>query len=96
MMKTFRLLLGFIIIFPMICPAQKKELLIIGTMHTVPYIVKNAYRPLLKYAIDCVRLYSYMCRPMLQCRSGERVIIHALRLFTTSFSHIKTFIISNC
>ena len=24
MMKTFRLLLGFIIIFPMICPAQKK------------------------------------------------------------------------
>lgn len=51
-MKTFRLLLGFIIIFPMICPAQKKELLIIGTMHTVPYIVKNAYRPLLKYAID--------------------------------------------
>ena len=74
MMKTFRLLLGFIIIFPMICPAQKKELLIIGTMHTVPYIVKNAYRPLLKYAIDC--LYSYMCRPMLQCGSGEKPSIN--------------------
>ena len=40
------------IIFPMICPAQKKELLIIGTMHTVPNIVRNAYLPLLKYAIN--------------------------------------------
>ena len=35
MMKTFRLLLGFIIIFPMICPAQKKELLIIGAGHVI-------------------------------------------------------------
>lgn len=30
--------------------AQEKELLIIGTMHTVPNIVSHSYRPLLKYA----------------------------------------------
>ena len=30
---------------------QEKEILIIGTMHTVPKIVKNSYKPLLKYAI---------------------------------------------
>jgi hypothetical protein len=30
--------------------AQEKELLIIGTMHEVPTIVKHSYRPLLKYA----------------------------------------------
>jgi len=30
---------------------QEKEVLIIGTMHTVPKIVKNSYKPLLKYAI---------------------------------------------
>jgi hypothetical protein len=30
--------------------AQKKELLIIGTMHEVPTIVKHSYKPLLKYA----------------------------------------------
>ena len=47
-----KLAVTLFIIFPMICLAQKKELLIIGTMHTVPNIVKNAYRPLLKYAID--------------------------------------------
>lgn len=47
-----KLTITLFIIFPMICSAQKKELLIIGTMHTVPNIVKNAYRPLLKYAID--------------------------------------------
>lgn len=29
---------------------QQKEILIIGTMHTVPKIVKNSYKPLLKYA----------------------------------------------
>lgn len=29
---------------------QQKEILIIGTMHTVPVIVKNSYKPLLKYA----------------------------------------------
>ena len=30
--------------------AQEKELLIIGTMHEVPTIVKHSYKPLLKYA----------------------------------------------
>ena len=29
---------------------QEKEVLIIGTMHTVPKIVKNSYKPLLKFA----------------------------------------------
>ena len=41
MMKTFRLLLGFIIIFPMICPAQKKELLITITLRLL--ISRNAW-----------------------------------------------------
>ena len=30
--------------------AQEKELLIIGTMHTVPSVVSHSYKPLLKYA----------------------------------------------
>ena len=30
--------------------AQDKEILIIGTMHTVPKLVKNSYKPLLKYS----------------------------------------------
>ena len=30
--------------------AQEKELLIVGTMHEVPTIVRHSYRPLLKYA----------------------------------------------
>ena len=33
------------------CSAQEKELLIIGTMHTVPTIVKNCYKPLLNIAV---------------------------------------------
>ena len=36
-----KLAVTLFIIFPMICLAQKKELLIIGTMHTVPNIVKK-------------------------------------------------------
>lgn len=47
-MKTIYLLL-----FSLITAAalgQEKEVLIIGTMHTVPNIVKNSYRPLLKFA----------------------------------------------
>lgn len=32
------------------CFAQQKEVLLIGTMHTVPKIVKNSYKPLLKFA----------------------------------------------
>ena len=31
--------------------AQEKEVLLIGTMHTVPKIVKNSYKPLLKRAL---------------------------------------------
>jgi len=31
--------------------AQEKEVLFIGTMHTVPKIVKNSYKPLLKKAL---------------------------------------------
>ena len=31
--------------------AQQKEVLIIGTMHTVPKLVKKSYQPLLKYSI---------------------------------------------
>ena len=43
---------------------QGKEILIIGTMHEVPKLVKNSYKPLLKYAlkykpdaiyVECVR-----------------------------------------
>lgn len=43
---------------------QGKEILIIGTMHKVPKLVKNSYKPLLKYAlkykpdaiyVECVR-----------------------------------------
>lgn len=30
--------------------AQEKEVLIVGTMHTVPKLVKNSYQPLLKFA----------------------------------------------
>ena len=47
-----KLIAPFLALFSIICPAQNKELLIIGTMHTVPNIVKNAYRPLLKRAVD--------------------------------------------
>ena len=48
MKKFFLLFLGVLIALS--CPAQEKELLIIGTMHTVPAIVKNSYKPLLNYA----------------------------------------------
>lgn len=40
------------IIFTTTINAQQKEILIIGTMHTVPSIVKHSYAPLLKKAID--------------------------------------------
>lgn len=49
MKKGFVLFLGFLIALS--CPAQEKELLIIGTMHTVPKIVKNSYKPLLDYTV---------------------------------------------
>jgi len=32
--------------------AQEKEVLIIGTMHTVPQLVKKSYKPMLKYSIN--------------------------------------------
>lgn len=31
--------------------SQEKEILIVGTMHTIPKIVKNNYKPLLKHAL---------------------------------------------
>ena len=49
MKKLFLLILGVLI--ALFCSAQEKELLIIGTMHTVPTIVKNSYKPLLNYAV---------------------------------------------
>ena len=49
MKKGFLLFWGFLM--ALFCSAQEKELLIIGTMHTVPTIVKNCYKPLLNYAV---------------------------------------------
>lgn len=50
MRNVFIIFMGlFIALF---CSAQEKELLIIGTMHTVPKIVKNSYKPLLDYTIE--------------------------------------------
>ena len=49
MKKVFLLFWGFLM--ALFCSAQEKELLIIGTMHTVPAIVKNSYQPLLNFAI---------------------------------------------
>ena len=58
MMKTFRLLLGFIIIFPMICPAQKK-----GTA----YHRNNAYSSLYrKERLSAIAKICYrLCAPLL-------------------------------
>lgn len=50
MKKGFVLFLGVLI--TLFCSAQEKELLIIGTMHTVPKIVKNSYKPLLDHAAE--------------------------------------------
>ena len=49
MKKVSLLFWGFLM--ALFCSAQEKELLIIGTMHTVPAIVKNSYQPLLNFAI---------------------------------------------
>lgn len=49
-MKKYILLFWGVLI-TLFCSAQEKELLIIGTMHTVPTIVKNSYKPLLNYAV---------------------------------------------
>lgn len=45
------LVLLWMTLFSMTVKAQQKEILIIGTMHTVPSIVKHSYSPLLKKAI---------------------------------------------
>ena len=50
MKKGFVLFLG--VLTTLFCSAQEKELLIIGTMHTVPKIVKNSYKPLLDHAVE--------------------------------------------
>jgi len=49
-MRKF-IFLFWIIIFTQNLTAQEKEVLLIGTMHTVPKIVKNSYKPLLKRAL---------------------------------------------
>lgn len=49
MKKLFLLFCGVLV--ALFCSAQEKELLIIGTMHTVPTIVKNSYKPLLNHAV---------------------------------------------
>ena len=43
--------------------AQSKEVLIMGTMHTVPKVVKNSYKPLLKAAIEYAPDAIYVERP---------------------------------
>ena len=44
-------LIAFVIyLIPITSFSQTKEVLIIGTMHKVPKIVKNSYKPLLKFA----------------------------------------------
>ena len=50
MKKVLVLFLGILI--SLFCDAQERELLIIGTMHTVPESVKDSYRPLLDYALE--------------------------------------------
>lgn len=44
------IIIAIILILSQFSFGQQKEILIIGTMHTVPKIVKNSYKPLLKYA----------------------------------------------
>lgn len=46
------LVLFFCFFIALYSAAQEKELLLIGTMHTVPEIVKNSYEPLLDYAFE--------------------------------------------
>ncbi len=41
----------FVVLFTQFLLGQEKEVLLIGTMHTVPKIVKNSYKPLLKKAL---------------------------------------------
>ncbi len=52
MKSTIALLVTFYSIIPFIFAqdSKQKEVLIIGTMHTVPKIVKHSYKPMLKYA----------------------------------------------
>ena len=45
------LVLLWMTLFSMTVKAQQKEILIIGTMHTVPSIVKHSYSPLLKNSV---------------------------------------------
>ena len=40
----------FLSIFILSAQKQPQEVLIIGTMHTVPKIVKKSYKPMLKFA----------------------------------------------
>lgn len=49
MKKYIGLLLFFALSMSM--ASQEKEVLIMGTMHSVPAIVKNSYKPLLRYAM---------------------------------------------
>jgi hypothetical protein len=46
-MKTY-MIVFWVILFTHFAQAQNKEVLLVGTMHTVPKIVKRSYKPLLK------------------------------------------------
>lgn len=40
----------FLSIFILSAQNKQQEVLIVGTMHTVPKVVKNSYKPMLKFA----------------------------------------------
>ncbi len=80
---------------------QEKEVLIIGTMHTVPKIVKNSYKPLLKFTkkykpeaiyvervhpTDTISLNNYSRKFIKQSDSLKKVFVFN----TKRFSHLKT------
>lgn len=46
------LLFSIGVLIALFCSAQERGLLIIGTMHTIPKIVINSYKPLLDYAVE--------------------------------------------
>lgn len=87
-MKTIYLLLCSLITIPAF--GQEKEVLLIGTMHTVPNIVKNSYRPLLKFAekYDPDAIYVETIRP----DDSLSLAIHAKKFIATSDSVAEFFV----
>ncbi len=81
--------------------SQTKEVLIIGTMHTVPKIIKHSYKPLLKFAekykpeaiyvervrpTDTISLNYYSKKFIKQSDSLKKVFVFNAK----RFSHLKT------